>query len=70
MLKTPIEIIGVFLLKIKVVCYNIEQLKGMDYLNTLPNIELTKKGIDILEETTYPSMSYSGKYLINYLEKI
>ena len=42
----------------------------MDYLNTLPNIELTKKGIDILEETTYPSMSYSGKYLINYLEKI
>lgn len=56
-------------MKIKVVCYNIEKLKWMDYLNTLPNVELTK-GIDILEETTYPSMSYSGKYLINYLEKI
>ena len=37
-------------MKIKVVCYNIEKLKGMDYLNTLPNIDLTKKGIDILEE--------------------
>lgn len=57
-------------MKIKVVCYNIEKLKWMDYLNTLPNIDLTKKEIDILEETTYPSMSYSGKYLINYLEKI
>ena len=27
----------------------------MDYLNTFPNIDLTKKGIDILEEIGIPS---------------
>ena len=48
----------------------IEDEEGNIKVEEVLNKVLTKKGIDILEETTYPSVSYSGKYLINYLKKI
>lgn len=47
-----------------------EDDEGKIELEEILNKILTKTGIEVLEETNYPNMSYSGKYLINHIRKM